>query len=314
MSQSLSRPIKLSKRSLIIVAIFFLTIYILLPRLRGFHIHYSEPKNWLYIALGLVGYSLTFLFASLTYRLLSFRRLKIGPLVLVQLSAVPLTLLLPVGISTLSLNYLWLKRKGYNAVNSAALVSLNNFVGLTANLSLLVILFLVFGINQHLIGNHLNKRIELARLVGLGLALLLLGLLIASYYIQRLIKIRKQLVLIIKSYAKHRLVLFLAVMSAGGQALVTGLVFWFCLRAYGVDLSFPLAYAIYGFSVLVGASFPTPGGLGGIEAGLVGALLAVHATSPDTAIAAVLAYRLVSYWIAVIVGLPTLFVLKKKLL
>jgi uncharacterized membrane protein YbhN (UPF0104 family) len=81
----------------------------------------------------------------------------------------------------------------------------------------------------------------------------------------------------------------------GFEVLALGLV----LRSIGIDLPVPALLAAYGFSQLVGG---LPGGIGLVEAGLIGAL-AAFGVDPQTSLPAVLVYRLVSYWIPAAAGL-----------
>ena len=99
-----------------------------------------------------------------------------------------------------------------------------------------------------------------------------------------------------------RPVTFVEVMTVlartGFEVLALGLV----LRPIGIDLPVPALLAVYGFSQLVGGFPGPPGGIGLVEAGLIGAL-AAFGIDPQTSIPAVLVYRLVSYWIPAAAGL-----------
>jgi uncharacterized protein (TIRG00374 family) len=76
---------------------------------------------------------------------------------------------------------------------------------------------------------------------------------------------------------------------------------YYCLAALGVQASFVAVVLIFTLGVGVGTITPTPGGLGGVEAGLVAGLVAYHVSGAE-ALAAVLLYRFVSYWLALLVG------------
>lgn len=72
-------------------------------------------------------------------------------------------------------------------------------------------------------------------------------------------------------------------------------------RAVGI----PISFAVVAFVVMVsklGALFPGPGGLGGIEATIVAALVIVVGIPLATALAITLLYRLCTYWYTVAVG------------
>ena len=72
-------------------------------------------------------------------------------------------------------------------------------------------------------------------------------------------------------------------------------------RAVGVDLPLFLAFFLVPASGLTTA-FPLPGGLGGYEIALAGAMVLLVSADPGAAAAAVLLYRLWSYWLLLLVG------------
>ena len=75
---------------------------------------------------------------------------------------------------------------------------------------------------------------------------------------------------------------------------------WTCFHAFGS----PPTAAVIVMAYFVGAlanALPLPGGLGGVEAGLIGAFLA-FGTRPSLAILAVLSYRLISFWLPTVPG------------
>jgi uncharacterized membrane protein YbhN (UPF0104 family) len=75
---------------------------------------------------------------------------------------------------------------------------------------------------------------------------------------------------------------------------------WTCFHAFGS----PPTVAVIVMAYFVGAlanALPLPGGLGGVEAGMIGAFLA-FGTHASLAILAVLSYRLISFWLPTIPG------------
>ena len=75
----------------------------------------------------------------------------------------------------------------------------------------------------------------------------------------------------------------------------------FCLLALGVSMPFVVAAVILSVGVGAGVATPTPGGLGGFEAGLVAGFVA-YDIDESTALAAALLYRFISYWIMLLFG------------
>ena len=75
---------------------------------------------------------------------------------------------------------------------------------------------------------------------------------------------------------------------------------WACFHAFGSPPTVAVIVMAYFIGALANA-LPLPGGLGGVEAGMVGALLA-FGTHASLAILAVLSYRLISFWLPTIPG------------
>jgi putative heme transporter len=75
---------------------------------------------------------------------------------------------------------------------------------------------------------------------------------------------------------------------------------WCSFRAFGA--SPPPAVLVMGYYVgTLGNVLPLPGGIGGVEGGMIGAFLAFGVKAP-LAVLAVLAYRTISYWLPTIPG------------
>jgi putative heme transporter len=84
---------------------------------------------------------------------------------------------------------------------------------------------------------------------------------------------------------------------------------WACFHAFGS----PPPIAVIVMAYFVGAlanTLPLPGGLGGVEAGMIGAFLA-FGTHASLAILAVLSYRLISFWLPTIPGAAAYFQLRR---
>jgi uncharacterized protein (TIRG00374 family) len=75
---------------------------------------------------------------------------------------------------------------------------------------------------------------------------------------------------------------------------------WASFRAFGH--SPPGAVLIMGYYVgTLANTLPLPGGIGGVEGGMIGAFLALG-VNPSLTVLAVLAYRTISYWLPTVPG------------
>jgi glycosyltransferase 2 family protein len=84
-----------------------------------------------------------------------------------------------------------------------------------------------------------------------------------------------------------------------------------CVRALGGDVGWAAAAGVLLIGSALGSAVPTPGGIGGVEGAMVGAFLAVG-LPVAVALPAVLAFRLVSFWLPVPAGLAALAWLRRR--
>jgi putative heme transporter len=103
--------------------------------------------------------------------------------------------------------------------------------------------------------------------------------------------------------------------EAFGFALLNWLGDCACLacaiRATGQPVPWHVLLLVYAAGAAVGSTGLTPGGFGLVEAALTGALATLTTMSPPTALAAVLAYRLVSFWMILIGGWILMIILSR---
>jgi uncharacterized membrane protein YbhN (UPF0104 family) len=88
-------------------------------------------------------------------------------------------------------------------------------------------------------------------------------------------------------------------------------VVWACFHAFGE--SPPLTLVLMGYLLgQLGGLLPLPGGVGGIDGGLIGALVVYGLPAAATA-AAVLAYRVILFWLPLLLGAAAFAQLRKGL-
>ena len=88
-------------------------------------------------------------------------------------------------------------------------------------------------------------------------------------------------------------------------------VLWATFHAFGY--SPPLTVVLMGYLIgQLGGLLPLPGGLGGIDGGLIGTLIVYGTPAPVTA-AAVLAYRVILFWLPLLVGAVAFISLRRAL-
>ncbi len=91
----------------------------------------------------------------------------------------------------------------------------------------------------------------------------------------------------------------------GGSVLITiayGYALAFSINSFGRLLPIVTVFAVYLVASALASLAPTPGGLGAIEAALVAGLTSVGVLA-GTAVAAVLLFRLLTFWLPILPGI-----------
>jgi hypothetical protein len=77
-------------------------------------------------------------------------------------------------------------------------------------------------------------------------------------------------------------------------------VLWACFHAFGAPPAFAVVTVAY-FVGMLANTLPLPGGVGGVDGGMVGALIA-FGVEPELALLSVLAYRGFAFWLPIVPG------------
>jgi uncharacterized membrane protein YbhN (UPF0104 family) len=103
----------------------------------------------------------------------------------------------------------------------------------------------------------------------------------------------------------------LVLAGAVGYWIWDNAVLWATFHAFGVSI--PLTTILLGYLIgQLGGLLPIPGGIGGIDGGLIGTLIVFGAPAAVTA-AAVLVYRVILFWLPLLVGTAAFISLRREL-
>ena len=99
--------------------------------------------------------------------------------------------------------------------------------------------------------------------------------------------------------------------GAVGYWIFDNAVLWATFHAFGESL--PVTVLLMGYLIgQLGGLLPIPGGVGGIDGGLIGTLIVYGAPAATTA-AAVLAYRVILFWVPLLLGTVAFASLRRNL-
>lgn len=290
-----------SRKHLLLLVLLALGIYVLLPQLGDFHSswHLLGGAKVAPTAAAVILTFMTFAAAAGTYCLLAFKPLIYGRTVLVQLAAMFVNRLLPAGIGALGANYLYLRKERHSPAQAGTMVAINNLLGFSGHGFIIVCALLLSSGRAISKGRHVPDLLPVLLIIaGAIVLLLLLGILFGrKRFLRALSDVRTQLF----SYRKRPLALVGAQCTSIILTLCNVSALFFCARAMGLELPFLDVLLVFTLGVGAGAAVPTPGGLGGFEAGLAAGFVA-YGIDASPALAVALLYRLVSYWLPLLAG------------
>lgn len=258
----------------------------------------TAHAGWLVMAAFLT--VCTYFIAAASYKVLALHSLRYAEMLLIESSSAFVNRLLPAGIGGLGLHGRYLYKHKHSVAEATAVVSVNNLLGITTHVLLLASVTILSSriFRQFSLGGQQIKIWYLAvpaAIVG--------GLLISTTIRHRLGSFTRNLACSIRKLKPVRV---LGTLLLSGLLTCTYTLILFCAaRSAGLYLTVIQVFIVFSIGVLAGTAVPTPGGLVGVEAGLYTGFINFEA-SPASAGAAVILYRLITYWLPLLPGYAAL--------
>lgn len=279
-----------------LVALAAVGLYGILPRIGDFRTSLSvlSSASPTLVIMAIVASLTSVVCSAAIYQTLSMKRLRFGDTLMVQLAGLLVNRVLPAGIGGISLNFLYLRSHKHTVAQASSVVALNNSIGFMGHMLLAVGLLAIMPAAYSAADWSTPWPV-----IGGSVVVALAVLLFALYHWRP--RWFRPLKTVVTYYVKRPALLLKSVALSLLLTLSNVLSLWLCCHAVGVSLSLLEVFIAFTLGIAVGTATPTPGGLGGVEAALVGALV-VQDVPAALALAVALLYRLVSYWFGLIVG------------
>lgn len=286
---------------LIQALILGLAVWVLAPKtgelINNRQVIFDLDLGWL--AMAALAMLLSYLFAALVIKFLSYRRISLRKIFLVQLACGFTNRLLPSGVGGISTNSIFLMKQGYKKAEAVSLALANNVIGFLAFCLTLVL-------SGALAPSFLIEIFSDTPVIYFWLAgLAFLVFLVVAVFSPRLRKTMasniRQAGRVLVDISSNPLRFLLSLLSSSGITVCYILTLYFCLRSGGVILSLSELTLVFAASAVAVSASPTPGGLGGTELAMLVALTRFGVASVP-ALAVVIAFRLISYWLPILPG------------
>ena len=306
---------RLDVRTLLSLLALGVATWTLLPQLTQSNEVWSEPPRAdpVLLAIAAACSAVTYVGAATSLKGAVPRPLPVLGTVLSQLASSFVNRVTPAKVGGIALNVRWMVKEGVEPPVAAAGVSLNAVVGFVIHVA--SSLFVLLWAGQAGLG---DVQPPSGRTIGVGLALVA-GVVLVTYLIPPLRRTirhrmwprtRQSLGAVAEVAADHRRLGLLF----GGSALVTASyigALGASLAAVDADVPAATVALVYLAGSVVASAAPTPGGLGATEATFAAALTAVGVGEAD-AVAGVLLYRLVTFWLPILPGYLSYVALQRR--
>ena len=295
-----SHLFRMKKSSLVQLVVLTIALAVIVPQFKQFSTSWSLLTEldllWVLVAcLGMVG---TIIFATTVYLILIPAPLPFRRTAVIQMSTYFTNRLLPSGLGGIGFNALYLvKQAKLSRTDSAVYATANNLIG-----------FIAFSIciwaSTFIADSKIESDVPIKKiLLGVALVALVIGLisLLIKSVQKRIIDFSGHLFGVILTIIKHPKRLAFAIFSSMGITASYALVLWASTKSVGISLSIVDIFIAFVAGNAALTISPTPGGIGAVEAAITAVIVSAGVT-PSLALASVVLYRIVSYWLPILPG------------
>ncbi|WP_327142853.1 lysylphosphatidylglycerol synthase transmembrane domain-containing protein [Nocardia sp. NBC_01327] len=298
---------RFSRNQIIQLVLLIGLVYVAYPYISASPTFFSELRNanWAWAALGLTVSALTYIGAAMALWACASEAVKFSKLLLMQIANTFAATTTPAGVGGLALSVRFLQKGGLGAVRATAAVALQQTVQVIVHLVLLVFFSVAAGASTNL--SHFVPSATVLYFVA-GALLGLLGVTMFVPTVRRWIRteVRPQLKEVVAQLGDLARRPARLLMIVGGSATTTlggALALWASIEAFGGSTGFVTVTIVTMIGGTLASAAPTPGGVGAVEAALIGGL-AAFGVPATIAVPAVLLYRVLTCWLPVFCGWP----------
>jgi glycosyltransferase 2 family protein len=300
---------RFTRTQMIQLVLLVALVYVAYPFISTVPAFFSELRtaNWWWALLGLAVSALTYVGAAAALwacasGLVSFRNLAI-----MQVANTFAATTTPAGVGGLALSTRFLQKGGLGALRATAAVALQQSVQVITHVGLLIFFSVIAGTSTNL--SHFVPRTTVLYLIG-GVALGIVGIFTFVPQLRRWLgaELRPRLKELggeLVELAREPKRLALIVAGCAATTLGAALALWASVEAFGGGTTFVTVTVVTMIGGTLASAAPTPGGIGAVEAALIGGL-AAFGVPAAVAVPSVLLYRVLTCWLPVFVGWPVM--------
>ena len=306
---------RFTRSQLIQLVLLGALVYVAYPFISQAPTFFSQLRqaNWWWALVGLTVSSLTYVGAAGALWACTNGAVKFRDLVIMQVANTFAATTTPAGVGGLALSTRFLQKGGLSTLRATAAVALQQSVQVIVHVILLVIFTTAAGVSTDL-SNFVPGATILYLIAGVAFGLAGIVLLVPNLRRWLTTELRPRLTEVSRDLAElagepKRLALI--VLGAAGTTLGAALALWASVEAFGGNTSFVTVTVVTMVGGTLASAAPTPGGVGAVEAALIGGL-AAFGVPAALAVPSVLLYRVLTCWLPVFIGWPVMRWLTKN--
>jgi uncharacterized protein (TIRG00374 family) len=298
---------RFTRNQVIQLVLLVALVYVAYPFISTVPAFFAELRtaNYWWALLGLAVSALTYIGAAAALWACADGMVSYKNLAIMQVANTFAATTTPAGVGGLALSTRFLQKGGLGALRATAAVALQQTVQVITHVALLIFFSFVAGASADL--SHFVPSPTLLYLIG-GL---LLGLVGAFLFVPKLRRwlgtaVRPRLKEVLKELAelaREPKRLAIIVLGCAATTLGMALALWASIEAFGGNTSFVTVTVVTMVGGTLASAAPTPGGVGAVEAALIGGL-AAFGLPTAIAVPSVLLYRILTCWLPVFIGWP----------
>ena len=284
-------------------------VYVAYPFISTVPAFFTELRtaNWWWALLGLTVSAMTYVGAAAALWACTDGTVNFITLSIAQVANTFAATTTPAGVGGLALSTRFLQKSGLSAMRATAAVALQQSVQVISHLVLLVLFSTLAGAAMDL-SHFVPDATVLYLLAGVTLGIVGTFLFVPTLRQWLATAVRpklKEVTTDLVELAREPKRLALIVLGCAGTTLGAALALWASVQAFGGGATFITCTVVTMVGGTLASAAPTPGGVGAVEAALIGGL-AAFGVPAAVGVPSVLLYRVLTCWVPVFAGWPVM--------
>lgn len=300
---------RFSRNQIIQLVLLVALVYVAYPFISTVPTFFNElgSANWWWALLGLAVSMLTYVGAAAALWACADGIVGFGELTVMQFANTFAATTTPAGVGGLALSTRFLTKGGLGAVRATTAVALQQVVQVIVHVTLLILFTTLAGASANL--SHFVPSATILYLIA-GVVLGAIGIFLFVPKLRHWLgtAVRPKIAEVMTDLlevAREPKRLTIITLGCAGTTLGAALALWASVESFDGDTSFVTVTVVTMIGGTLASAAPTPGGVGAVEAALIGGL-AAFGVPAAIGVPAVLLYRVLTCWLPVFIGWPVM--------